>query len=246
MPKLCLSVGNTTLDNIFSDIDYAKAKSVEFLEIRFDLIKETAAQALLNDHLITKKISNLISYSNAHGIKIIGTKRGTENSVRFEFLKSLVEIGIHFVDIELDILERYLIKEFILFASSKNSKVILSVHNNSKPINLRDTIQYYIDSSFFGADFFKIADTANSSEDALNTLEKNQKLARIKTEGSSIFPDFTVFSMGEKGKITRVLSLLYGSSFAYCSSPSGITAPGQIGVDEFRSEYLRLSDAYKF
>ncbi len=246
MPRLCLSVGNTTLDNIFSDIDYANAKGVEFLEIRFDLIKETAALTALNDHLIAKKISKLISYSNDNGINIIGTKRGTENSARFGFLKSLVEIGIHFVDIELDILERYLIKEFILFARSKNSKVILSVHDNSKPINLRDTIQYYIDSSFFGADFFKIADTANSSEDALNTLEKNQKLTKIKTEDSSTFPDFTVFSMGEKGKITRVLSLFYGSSLAYCSSPSGITAPGQIGVDEFRSEYLKVSGAYKF
>lgn len=249
MPEICLSVGNTTLDDVFLDIDYAKNKGAGFVEVRFDLIKGIDARE--EDASVTEKIAKLASYAKDKGINLIGTKRAKDstamaNIVRIEFLKSLIEIGFPFIDIELDVIERHLIKDFILFAHSKKSKVILSVHNFNKSLDVQTAIQYYIDSSYFGADYFKMADTAYSRADAISTLEKNQKLAGIKMSDLSAFPDFIVFSMGDKGRITRVLSLIYGSSFAYCSSPSGATAPGQIGIDEFQSEYLRVSNAYQF
>lgn len=266
MPEICLSVGNTTLDDIFSSIDYAKNKGAGFVEIRFDLIKEienqqdaspaqlastAASTEKLNELSISSKIAKLVSYAKDRGINLIGTKRNmTDNNAadanieRVEFLKSLIEIGFPFIDIELDVVERHLIKDFILFAHSKNSKVLLSVHNFNKSLDIQTAIQYYLDSSYFGANYFKMSDMANSNEDVINTLEKNQKLSKIKMSDLSAFPDFIVFSMGDKGKITRVLSLIYGSSLAYCSSPSGVTAPGQIGIDEFKNEYSKVKDMY--
>ncbi len=256
MPEICLSVGNTTLDGIFSDIDYAKNKGAGFLEIRFDLIKgikdkrsSNAGSAGLSGASMISSIKALASYAKNKGINLIGAKRPEDDALsidiaRIGFLKSLIEMGFPFIDIELDAVERRLIKDFILFAHSKKSKVILSVHNFNESLDMQTAIQYYLDSSYFDADYFKMADTANSNEDAINTLEKNQKLAKIKMSDLSAFPDFVVFSMGDKGKITRVLSLLYGSSFAYCSSPSGVTAPGQMMVDEFKNEYSRVKNRY--
>ncbi len=262
MPEICLSVGNITLDDIFSSIDYAKNKGAGFVEIRFDLLKgienqrgaspaQLTSVAELNELSISSRITKLVSYAKDRGINLIGTKRNMAdnntagaNIARIGFLKSLIEIGFPFIDIELDIIERHLIKDFIDFAHSKNSKVLLSVHNFNKSLDLQTTIQYYIDSSYFGADYFKMSDMANSNKDVMNTLEKNQKLSKIKMSDLSAFPDFIVFSMGDKGKITRVLSLIYGSSFAYCSSPSGVTAPGQIGIDEFKNEYSKVKNIY--
>ena len=44
--------------------------------------------------------------------------------------------------------------------------------------------------------------------------------------------------MGDKGKLTRVLSLNYGSFLAYCSVDNGSsTAPGQLNIDLFNKVY---------
>lgn len=254
MPEVCLSVGSASLDAIFSDIDYANSKGAGFLEIRFDLPNEIENGGMqdVSDASFVLKLSELAAYAKNKNIKLIATKRAKSgesqnlNAAKIKFLKVCIENGFSFADIEIDIIERPLIKDFIDFAHRKKSKVILSVHNFNKPIDIQTTLQYYLDASYFGADCFKMADTANSGEDIINIIEKNQKLADIKASDSSAFPDFVVFGMGDKGKITRVLSLFYGSSFAYCSSPSGHTAPGQFEVDEFQSEYSRISKIYKF
>lgn len=255
MPQICLSAGNTTLDNIFSYIDYAENRSIGLLEIRFDLLSEienSPEQPAAPDMPLIHKIAGLLSYAKNKGINLIGTKRKSEKDVpesnisRIKFLKLLVELGFPIIDIELDAIERHLIKDFIDFAHSKKSKVILSVHNFNKKLDEQTIIQYYIDSCYFLADYFKLADTANSNEDAMSALEINLKLARIKMSDSSSFPEFSVFSMGDKGKITRVLSLAYGSSFSYCSSPSGATAPGQMGADELKNGYSIISKTFKF
>ncbi len=257
MPEVCLSVGRALLDDIFRDIDYANDKGAEFVEIRFDLLNEAGDGQLqdITDASFVRKITDLTTYARHRNIKLIATKRAkcsssdksqNLNAIKIKFLKSLIKMGFSVADIELDVIERHLIKDFIDFAHSMESKVILSVHNFNESIDIQTTIQYYLDSSYFGADYFKMADMANSSEDMINIIEKNQKLADIKASDSSVFPDFVVFGMGDKAKITRILSLFYGSSFTYCSSPSGCTAAGQFDLDEFKDEYLRISKIYKF
>ena len=152
---------------------------------------------------------------------------------RIKFLRAVIELGIDICDIELDILERNVIKNFIKFAHSKKSQVILSVNDFKGCIGLLDTVRLYLDSSYFGADYFKLADTVISEEDVESVSEKNIKIRSIKKTDETAFPEFIVFGMGEKGRITRASSVIYGSYLAYCSSPYGITAPGQTTPDEF-------------
>ncbi|MCL4428003.1 MAG: type I 3-dehydroquinate dehydratase [Deltaproteobacteria bacterium] len=269
-PRVCLSTGNTGLNGVYAAIDYAKSECAEFVELRFDMIAETAQSNNSCDNFdksgILSEIKKIISYAKDKGIKIIGTNRdasyGSNRCVSFlgkqrisepetpeklikygakekgeperiKFLRSVIELGIDICDIELDILEKNIIKDFVDFAHSKNSKIILSVHDFKMSVNLLDTIKYYIDSSYFGADYFKLTDTAVSEEDVVSSSEKNIKIRSIQTTDETAFPKFIIFSMGEKGRTTRASSIIYGSYFAYCSSPFGITATGQMPPDEF-------------
>ncbi len=269
-PRICLSIGNTGLNGVYEAIDYAKSKSAELVELRFDMITETAM--LKNQNIDSDKssalteIKKIISYAKDKKIKIIGTNRDpsygfnrcvsflerqvvsesetseknlkcgvkeTSEPERIKFLRSVMELGIDICDIELDTLKKADIKNLIGFAHSKNSQVILSVHDFNGRIDMLDTVKYYIDSSYFGADYFKITDTAVSEEDAALIVEKNIKIGSIKMSAEEVFPKFIIFGMGEKGKIARALSVINGSYFAYCSSPYGITAAGQTLPEDF-------------
>ncbi len=277
-PRVCLSIGNTGLSGVYAAIDYAKSKDAEFVELRLDMIAETApsnrppdkrsnnSDGDFDKDAVLPEIRKIVSYAKNKEIKIIGTNRdasyGSNRCVSFlkkqrfakpadleitekdgdrgggeperiKFLKSVIELGIDICDIEMDILERNVIKDFISFAHSKKSRVILSVHDFNERINLLDTVKYYIDSSYFGADYFKLTDTVISEEDAEGVSEKNIKIRSIKMTDETAFPEFIVFGMGGKGRMTRALSVIYGSYLAYCSSPFGITAPGQTPPDEF-------------
>ncbi len=262
-PRVCLSIGNTGLSGAYTAIDYAKSKDAEFVELRFDMLAETAPSKPLNNpdngsdkSGVLSEIKKIVSYAKNKEIKIIGTNRdasyGSNKCVpflekqrfaetakkhgepeRIKFLRSVIELGIDICDIELDILERNVVKDFVDFAHSKKSRVILSVHDFNGRINLLDAVKYYIDSSYFGADYFKLTDTVISEEDAEIVSEKNIKIRSIKETDETAFPEFIVFGMGGKGKTARALSVIYGSYLAYCSSPFGITAPGQTPPDEF-------------
>ncbi|MHB1696859.1 MAG: type I 3-dehydroquinate dehydratase [bacterium] len=271
MPRICLSIGNVGLKDVYAGIDYAKSKGAGFIELRFDMIKETAGARGLSTPDILEEIKKIISYAKDNEIKVIGTNRGlnvncggsvsvfkrqsdlkmpestesgknitggkncglADKADRIEFLKSVIGVGADICDIELDILERHTIKDFVDFAHSKNSKVILSVHDFNGQVDLLAAIGFYIDSRYLGADYFKLADTVTSESDIPGILEKNMRLQSIKMTDKDFFPEFIVFGMGEKGKATRAFSLVYGSYLAYCSSPYGITAPGQVGIDYF-------------
>ncbi|HEC24986.1 MAG TPA: type I 3-dehydroquinate dehydratase [bacterium] len=253
MPRICISVGNVGLNDIYAIIDYAKSKEIKFVEFRFDTIKETADADKFDDPIVLGKVGKLISYAKDMGVKTIGTnrsagfnvnrvtsvfKRQQKNGIsidlrRIGFLKSVVESGIDICDAELDISERHITKDFVDFAHSKNSKVILSVHDFGGQVDLPTAIRFYIDSLYLGADYFKLADTVISESDVPCVLEKNRTLHSIKMTDTDSFPEFIVFGMGEKGKITRALSLIYGSYLAYCSSPYGATAPGQTEAEDF-------------
>ena len=168
------------------------------------------------------------------GLEIAGKSGdGGLEPERIKFLRAVIGLGIDICDIELDILERNVIKNFIEFAHSKKSRVILSIHDFKGRIGLLDTVRFYLDSSYFGADYFKLADTVVSEEDAESVSEKNIKIRSIKMTDEKAFPEFIIFGMGEKGRITRASSVIYGSFLAYCSSPYGITAQGQTTPDEF-------------
>ncbi|MHB1694372.1 MAG: type I 3-dehydroquinate dehydratase, partial [bacterium] len=205
-----------------------------------------------------KYLQEIISYSEKLNFPIIATKRNIyykdanniENKSdvksdiiidKLSFLKKLIDNGIKTVDIEQDTTDKYLIADFIEFAHSKNSEVILSVHDFNSFIDLEKAMQFYIEASYLKADFFKMAAMIASKQEALDILSICDKINEIRNSDIENYPEFIIFGMGDKGKLTRILSLNYGSFLAYCSIDNGdngsLTAPGQLNIDLFNKVY---------
>ncbi|MGC8555213.1 MAG: type I 3-dehydroquinate dehydratase [Candidatus Acidulodesulfobacterium sp.] len=216
------------------DFFYDSNRRVSFLEKQKFIKQHTDAE------IEEKGGKRSLNFADAGEDTADETKTGLEPQ-RIKFLKSVIESGIDICDIELDILKSKIIKNFIEFAHSKKSQVILSVHDFNGRIDLLDAVKYYLDSSYFKADYFKLSDTVISDEDVLSVSEKNIKIRFIKSTDEKAFPEFIIFGMGKKGTITRASSLIKGSYMAYCSSPFGITAPGQIEPDELYEDVKFLS-----
>jgi 3-dehydroquinate dehydratase type I len=81
-----------------------------------------------------------------------------------------------------------------------------------------------------GASVCKIVGTANKIEDniaVLNFVASHSSKAKL-----------VCFCMGEAGKISRLLSPMFGASFTYASIEQGNeTAEGQISIGEMRAAY---------
>jgi 3-dehydroquinate dehydratase type I len=157
---------------------------------------------------------------------------------KLSFLKKLIDNGIKTVDIEQDMIEPYLIAEFIEFAHSKNSEVILSVHDFNSFINLKKAMQFYIEASYMKTDFFKMAAIIASKQEVLDILSICNKINELRNSDIENYPEFIIFGMGDEGKLTRILSLNYGSFLSYCSINDGLpTAPGQVDINTFNRIY---------
>lgn len=246
-PCICASIGSIKTSKVISAVEYAINNGYSCVEIRFDLLNDFSEELLFNKYL-----QEIISYSEKLNFPIIATKRNTytdknanniENKSdiiidKLSFLKKLIENGIKTVDIEQDVIDKYLIADFIEFAHSKNSEVILSVHDFNSFIDLEKAMQFYIEASYLKADFFKMAAIITSKQEALDILSICDKINEIRNSDIKNYPEFIIFGMGDKGKLTRILSLNYGSFLVYCSIDNGpSTAPGQLNIDLFNKVY---------
>ena len=248
-PCICASIGSIETSKVISAVEYAINNNYSCVEIRFDLLNDFNEELLFNKYL-----KEIISYCEKFNFPIIATKRNIykdanniENKSdiksdiiidKLSFLKKLIDNGIKTVDIEQDTTDKYLIADFIEFAHSKNSEVILSVHDFNSFIDLEKAMQFYIEASYLKADFFKMAAIITSKQEALDILSICDKINEIRNSDIENYPEFIIFGMGDKGKLTRVLSLNYGSFLAYCSADNGLsTAPGQLNINLFNKVY---------
>jgi len=196
---LCVSTSEPSVKKILNLI-----KKSEIAEVRLDLMD-------LSDQDIEKVFSG-------EG-KIIATCCAGKFSdeQRKKKLEKAIESGASYVDIEIDAPDGFK-KELISSAHKHNCKVILSYHNfNETPPT--DELAKMVDACFAqGADIAKVACLANSESDAARILSLYGK-----------YKNLVALGMGEKGKITRVASLLMGAPFSYVSTGTAKeTAPGQI------------------
>ncbi len=248
-PCVCASIGNIETSKVISAVEYAINNNYSCVEIRFDLLNDFNEELLFNKYL-----QEIISYSEKFNFPIIATKRNTYKDInnienksdipdinimnKLSFLKKLIDNGIKTVDIEQDATDKYLIADFIEFAHSKNSEVILSVHDFNSFINLEKAMQFYIEASYLKADFFKMAALIASKQEMLDILSICNKINEVRNSDIENYPEFIIFGMGDKGKLTRILSLNYGSFLVYCSMDNGLsTAPGQLNIDLFNKVY---------
>ena len=214
--NICSVVVGKTIEEFLNNLNEVQNVS-DFVELRVDYIKNFSIDFLeiLKKNTIKKNIFTCRSI--LEGGKFKGP---------IEDLKKIIykanEIGFEHIDIEKSLLNQ------ITF-NKKNSFIIGSYHNFNETPNYNELLNIYKEISYFKyVDFIKIATNVLSSEDNIN-------LIKILIENKNSI----IIGMGEKGKIIRIISPLFGSYLTFASVDKNVSAPGQISLDELKKIYKK-------
>lgn len=223
MPRICASVFPQTIPEALKLIERAENEGLGLIEIRLDSLENYDGLSKLGKHGKIQKIATN-RLTHYHG-KFLGTEVEQK-----QVLLTAAKTGFDYLDIELAASN---LKEFTTQASEQGAKVIVSFHDFDgilKLTELDNILEREIDC---GADVCKIITTAKKIEDNLALLNF--------TVAASKRTNIICFAMGEHGKISRLLSPLFGGFLTFAALESGLeTAPGQLTVQDMRVTYKLL------
>jgi 3-dehydroquinate dehydratase type I len=205
---ICVSLANIS----FSECVKALCKA-EFAEIRLDQLDFSPEQ-----------FKSLFALKR----KTIATCRPGKHTEeqRLELLKSAIEEGACYVDIEYESNSNYRI-ELSDFAHQHKVSTILSYHNFDITPSKKELEKIICQSLEWEADIVKIATTANSPADCARMMSLYEKHSYL-----------IAFCMGKVGVVTRVAAPLLGALFTFASLDSKLaTAPGQVTCDKLKEVY---------
>jgi len=221
--RICVSVLPKTVAEALKLVQKAEKRGADLIEVRLDNLRE---RNQLSD--ITE-CSRVPMIATSRSVKCHGKFRGSEIEYK-QILLNAAGKGFEYVDIELSNPQ---LEGIISDVHGIGAKSIVSFHDfNQTPSfsQLEETLRKEIMS---GADVCKVVTTAKSVEDnltVLNFLSKACKSAKT-----------VCFSMGELGKISRLLSPIFGGFFTFATLERGReTASGQLTIQEMRAIYEAL------
>ena len=210
---ICLSIQNR------NQLQALKKGKVGYVELRFDLLKESPAQLI---PLLDKEL------------KIIATCRPgvLSEDERIDIFRESIKLGATFVDIEIET-DEVTISSLKELGSHHNCEVIISWHNFSVTPGKAELLSIMERCYKKGGDVAKIASMVNSREDLLRLISLYEEPGRK-----------VILGMGKMAVITRVAAPLLGAEFTFASSSkSEETAPGQLTIDELLTMYKILNHA---
>lgn len=222
-PKICVSILPKTMAEALKLIDRAEEASADLIEVRLDGLQKIEGLADLAKHGNVPKIATNKPTSQR------GQFKGTETEQK-QILLSAAKTGFKYVDIELSASN---LKEFTTEASENGAKPIISFHDFDHTLELAKLNNVLEQEIACGADVCKIVTTAKRLEDNLTLLNF--------TAAACARANTVCFAMGDYGKISRLLSPLFGCFFTFAALESGgETAPGQMTIQEMRTAYKLL------
>ncbi|MDR0319070.1 MAG: type I 3-dehydroquinate dehydratase [Nitrososphaerota archaeon] len=221
--NICVSIKPKNIQEALSLIEKAEAVKANFIEVRLDDLVEKA---------------NMGDLSASTKIPLIATNKlpsenGSYVGTPIQCLQTLVNAannGFQYVDLDLSTVG---IEKKISDLKEIGVKTICSFHKFDDVFDskeMRDILDREINS---GADVCKIVSTAKHVQDNLTVLNFVSENA-VKTR-------LVCFCMGEYGRISRLLSPVFGAFFTFASLGQGNeTASGQISINEMRTVYSLL------
>lgn len=219
-PKICVSILPKTVPEALLLIEKAEATHADFIEIRLDSFKD----CLENQ----RGLADL----GAHGKtpKIATDKASRTATEHQQLLIIAAKSGFEYVDVELSASKlEGLVKEF----KALGSKPIVSFHKVDGSLSVSELNSVLEREIVSGAEICKIVANAEKIEDNLTTLNF--------TSTASTKAKVICFCMGELGKISRLLSPLFGAFFTFASLERGNeTASGQLTIQEMKAAYKLL------
>ena len=221
--RICVSILPQTVSEALNLIEKAEKHKPDFIEVRLDCIREVAKLA---DIAECTKIPLIATNRTANcGGAFSGSK-----SERQQILLEAAEKGFKYVDIELSV---FGLKDIVKDLRQLGVKPIISFHDfrgTPSKSKMQEVFRNQIEN---GAEVCKVVTTAKTIEDnliVLDFLSEASKSAKV-----------VCFAMGPLGKISRLLSPLFGGFFTIASLESGKeTASGQMTVEELKTAYRAL------
>jgi len=217
--KTCASVAEKTPKRVKQTLAKALKKS-DYAEIRFDFLNPNlvpdALQQIKKD--LRKCVCTLRPVSE--GGKFSGSEKN-----RISIMKLIAEYNPFLLDIELNTLSKN--KNLQRYLKSTGTDILVSWHSFKQTPGISVLKKKLAQMKKFSNNI-KIVTMAKSVNDATRVLSlyKNNNTKLI------------AFSMGNYGRISRILCLFLGSPYTYVSLGKPV-APGQFSVDEVKSIFAR-------
>jgi len=217
--KTCASVTEKTPKRLKQTLTKALKKS-DYAEIRFDFLNPNlvpdALQQIKKD--LRKCVCTLRPVSEG------GKFEGGEKN-RISIIKLIAEYNPFLLDVELNTLSKN--KNLRRYLKNTGTDILVSWHNfKQTPSN--SALKKKLTQMKKISNNIKIVTMAKSINDA------TQVLSLYKNNNTKLI----AFSMGNYGRISRILCLFLGSPYTYASLGKPI-APGQFSVDEVKSIFAR-------
>jgi 3-dehydroquinate dehydratase type I len=204
-------------------IEKAEEAHADLIEVRLDSFKDYRKLAGVATHGKTLKIA-ACKPPRCHG-----TFPGTETEQQ-QVVLDAAKSGFTYVDVDLT---QPKLNETVAELRRLGVKVIVSFHSFAETPSAAELNSVLDMEIALGADVCKIVTTANRIEDNLVLLNL--------TEASCSKAKLVCFAMGEQGKVSRLLSPLFGGYFTFASLAQGSeTAAGQLTIQEMQSAYKLL------
>ena len=215
-PKICVSILPKNEAEALQLTEKAEASHADFIEVRLDRLENYLGLAELAAHSKTPKIATDKAFRNE-----------TEHR---QVLIAAAKSGFEYVDVALSTPQlEGLVKEL----KALGAKPIVSFHKFDGSLILSELNSVLEREISAGAEVCKIVTTAKQMEDNLATLNFTAAASR-KTK-------VVCFCMGELGKVSRLLSPLFGGFFTFASLETGSeTAYGQMTIQEMKASYELL------
>jgi len=217
--KTCASVAEKTPKRLKQTLTKALKKS-DYAEIRFDFLNPSLVPDALQ--LISKDLRKCVCTLRpvSEGGKFSGSEKN-----RISIMKLIAEYNPFLLDIELNALSKN--KNLRLYLKSTGTDILVSWHSFKQTPNTSVLKKKLAQMKKFSNNI-KIVTMAKSVNDATRVLSlyKNNNTKLI------------AFSMGNYGRISRILCLFLGSPYTYVSLGKPV-APGQFSVDEVKSIFTR-------
>jgi 3-dehydroquinate dehydratase type I len=221
--RICVSILPKNISEALCLIDEAEKAKADLIEVRLDCL------------MGLEKLSSIVKSTKLPLIatnklqKEKGSFLGTEIE-RQQTLLNAAKNDFEYIDFDLSSPKH---KETIDKLKLLGAKTIISYHKFDGALSISDMKGVLEREIACGADVCKIITTANHVEDNLETLNFVSSMSsKMK---------LVCFCMGEVGRISRLLSPMFGAFFTFASLKPGIeTAYGQMSIQQMRSVYNLL------
>jgi 3-dehydroquinate dehydratase type I len=222
-PRICVSILPKNIAEALNLIEGAEKNQADLIEVRLDCLEETRS---LKDLAKSTKLP-LIATNKLEGEKGFFSGNDAE---RQKTLLNAATNGFEYVDVDLSCQKH---QETISKLKQLGVKPIVSFHKFNGALGVSEMERILDEEIASGACVCKIVTTAAEIEDNLPALSF--------VSFASSKAKLVCFCMGAQGKVSRLLSPLFGAYFTFASLNLGSeTAAGQMSINEMRSAYTLL------